>query len=110
MMLDLSTIIDQAMKSYGESPLTINIDCNTYLLEKIEELENRVKTLAQTIGPRQIPDEYAELEIVEFIRQRKSMGKSTIDMLDFMQALNLPSDQIDRIMEKLKKKGVKEYE
>jgi Arc/MetJ-type ribon-helix-helix transcriptional regulator len=55
---------------------------------------------------RRLPDELAEQEILWFLKEKKKSGQLKISIIEIMQELLLPADQIDRIMSRLK--GVKE--
>lgn len=57
---------------------------------------------------RDIPDYYAEIEILEFLRKGRDSGEKEFDVLDLIFATNLPPEQINRILEKLQKKKMEE--
>jgi hypothetical protein len=50
---------------------------------------------------RTIPDTKAKTEIVSYLVKRKIQGITTVNILDLVSDLNLPAQQIDRIMENL---------
>lgn len=53
---------------------------------------------------RIISDKLAGKEIKKFIKIKKK-GHPTIDDFEVMDALNLPIEQVDKILEKLEKEG-----
>ena len=57
---------------------------------------------------RELPDYYAEIEILEFLRKGRDSGEKEFDVLDLIFATNLPPEQINRILEKLQKKKMEE--
>jgi len=54
---------------------------------------------------RDIPDYYAEIEILEFLRKGRDSGKKEFDIIDLIFSTNLPPEQINRILEKLMKRN-----
>ncbi len=77
------------------------------LHERIDFLENEIKHL-QSNGRKETSDALAEKLIADFISQKKKEGVKEIDVLDIADFLRLPFSQINRIMEKLKSRGLKE--
>jgi predicted transcriptional regulator len=75
---------------------------------KVDELETKIKTL--TIGVRIIGDDMAEEEIKARLIELKRNGINKISLVDLVDTLRLPVEQIESIMDKLKNKGVKELD
>ena len=81
------------------------------LLDKIEGLEKKVSRLEQGVTPiKIISDELAEEKIKAYLIAKKNEGHMKIDLIDIVNDVCLPVEQIEKIMEKLKSKGVKEIE
>ena len=53
-------------------------------------------------------DDEAEIEIREYLTMKKESGTTRINLLDLMLDLDLPPEQIERIMNTLSKEGVKD--
>ncbi|MFC2143152.1 hypothetical protein ACFLQN_02015 [Candidatus Aenigmatarchaeota archaeon] len=79
------------------------------LQSRIEKLEKELKEMKKE-DIRSIVDDLAEKEIISFIKNEKKKGKEKISILDIMESLCLPADQINRIMEKIKKRGIREID
>ena len=75
---------------------------------KVDELETIIKTL--TKGVRIIGDDMAEEEIKAHLIELKKNGINKISLVDLVDTLRLPVEQIESIMSKLKTKGVKELD
>lgn len=54
---------------------------------------------------REISDDEAEIEIKSFIKSLRDEGVEEFNLLDVGLELNIPMEQIDRILEKLRKTG-----
>ena len=54
---------------------------------------------------RSVEDRIAKKEIIGFVELRKKMGKPIFNIIELMNELKLPADQIDRIMEQLAEEG-----
>jgi len=54
---------------------------------------------------RTISDKVAEKEIKSYLRGLKNEGIMEVNLLDIIVALNLPSEQIERVMEKLRRRS-----
>ena len=59
------------------------------------------------LKPQQVDDMNAEIQIRNYLKTFDRKKKDTVNLLDLMVNLNLPPDQIERIMDKLEKDGVK---
>lgn len=73
-----------------------------YLSEKLEEI---IKTLEKLELYKEITDEQAETEIKNFILHLKKSGRTTMDIIDLVEELKLPPEQIEKIMDKFTKAG-----
>lgn len=82
------------------------------LQTKIERLETQMHYLRNQYAKEKlnISDDMAEELIVDFIKESKARGVVEIDVLDIADSLKLPFDQIRKIMDKLKDRGIKEVE
>ena len=56
---------------------------------------------------RTMSDEDAKVEIESYLKDIKKRGIQQISLLDLIADLNLPGEQIERIMDGLKERGVK---
>ncbi len=78
------------------------------LQRKVEALEGKVLSDKQLIT--NLSDEQAEEIIKEQLLKLKSIGKIRISMVDLIRTIPIPSEQIERIMEKLEKENkISEY-
>lgn len=78
------------------------------LNRKIEEIKGEYEDIEVPFicdMSREISDDLAEIEIKDFITRLKSKGIKEFNLLDVSLKTNLPFDQIDRILERLQKKG-----
>jgi len=82
------------------------------LQSKIEKLETQMNHLHNQYvkGKLNISDDMARELIVDFIKESKERGIVEIDVLDIADSLKLPFEQIRKIMDKLKDRGIKEVE
>ena len=97
---------------FDEATILIPLRFQRYvesLQSHIAVLEERIQKLE--VGSPQIlniNDKTAEILIVDLIRRRQSNGQTSIDVLDILTELSLPYQQINKILEKLKTRGLKE--
>ena len=83
------------------------------MLEEISQLRKEVEELKKDRlhTPWAIPDNEAKMRIRTLIKQMKEEGIKKIDMLDIITRLNLPVEQVEKIMTKLEEENlVKEEE
>jgi len=78
------------------------------ILKRLNKLEKEIEKIRDTVLDRKISDSRAEKEIHQFLLKRKKTGNYLASSLDIYAELHLPFDQINRILEKLKSKGLKE--
>lgn len=95
----IKEIVTTYEKSLTENDIILRIDS---LENKIKELENN-KLCIRIIG-----DDMAQEEIKAYLIEQKSLGINKISLVDIVDRLKLPVEQIERIMEKMKTRGVKE--
>jgi hypothetical protein len=76
------------------------------LIKKIEELSIKLENLSKSYYERKISDEEAKIEIINFIKQLKSSGKTKMNFVDLICELKLPSEQIEKIMDELEGKSI----
>lgn len=82
------------------------------LYDYMEVLRDEIKSLKREENnkphiydmSREVSDKIAEDEIKVFLRKLKDEGETKFDTLDIIFELNLPSEQIERIIEKLRKR------
>ena len=70
------------------------------------EIESKFKEIESSFVcdmSREINDFDAESEIKTFLRGLKEQGLVSANLLDIIMATNLPSEQIERIMDRLKR-------
>jgi len=68
--------------------------------EKVNEKINDILRLKEEINFKKVDDSQAKKEIVSFMLDMKGRGIYRINILDVIVNLNLPSEQIERIMKK----------
>jgi predicted transcriptional regulator len=90
------------MKSVTLETLHDEIDALKFELDKI-----RSEIKRGTLG---VSDEIAEKLIVSFITKKRAEGVAEVDVLDIADALRLPFDQISRVLNTLKSRGIREIE
>jgi len=74
------------------------IDEINYLKEEIQKLKlNKTQKICL------VDDEEAEMQIEDLIKRFKSQSIKNIDIIDIISKLNLPIEQIEKIMTKLEK-------
>lgn len=72
-----------------------------YLKEEIRKLKlNKVQRVCL------ISDEEAKVQIENLIKRLKSQNIKNIDMIDITNELNLPIEQVEKIMTKLEKENI----
>ncbi len=112
-----ATSIDDIKRRQGETT-SLSVEWNDTRIpipyfSYIEHLEQRIERLEKEIEKirppvKHINDMEAESEITNFILKEKKNGVEKISILDIIENLSLPPEQICRIMDKLQKKGLKE--
>ncbi len=75
--------------------------------EEITELKHRVSRLEKGNGSLKINDVIAKEMIISYIKNKKKRRITKISLLDFTLDLNLPASQVERIMDTLEGKLVK---
>ncbi|UZE92451.1 MAG: hypothetical protein IB616_01175 [Methanosarcinales archaeon] len=70
--------------------------------EKVEELFEEKEILLEF---RKVNDDLAQEEIEHFIMEIKESNISKISIFDIVRGLHLPSEQVERILEKYEKEG-----
>jgi len=81
----------------------------------INKLENRVTQLEEKLEMESkkkqkivLPNAIAEIVIGAYILEQKKHGIKLLDVIDISESTNLPFNQIKNIIEKFKKRGLKE--
>ncbi len=97
--------------NYNNTEYRIAFDMILSRLE-FEQRRNALltKLLQNYIKRDNVDDFKAEQEVRDYIRKKRCEGKTRISILDFMDDLKLPSDQINRIMKKLESEGIRELD
>jgi hypothetical protein len=102
----------------SQKPLNQPLDKQSSIESEIESLKAQFETRLEEIKKRYnmedsaidmsrtLSDEDAEIEIRNLIERFQSDGRDRIGILDIIIATNLPSDQIERIMNMLFDEGV----
>ncbi len=91
-----------------EGYTALSYQTHELMLDRIQELEKSMKELKEGLSPRKIDNSIAEDEIKSYIIQQKRAGITKIRIIDLIDTLKLPAEQIEGIMNKLKSNGVKE--
>ena len=77
--------------------------------ERLHQLESEVEKLRSTI---QHEVHFSEKEftsrIEDYIFDKKEHGKVRVSILEISQDLNIPIEHVDRVMQKLSAKGIRE--
>ena len=78
------------------------------MLEEISQLRKEVEELKKDRLhiSWSIPDDEAKMRIQTLIKQMKEEGIKKIDMLDIITKLNLPVEQVEKVMTKLEKENL----
>ena len=74
------------------------------LQERVSVLEIELKKerlLASAYIERSISDESAKKEIIEYLQKNKKVGVKKVSMIDLVTDLNIPTEQIEKIMDGL---------
>jgi hypothetical protein len=74
------------------------------LNSRVDSLEKDLKNqkiISEAYIERDISDDEAKKDIINYIKEIKSKGNTKISMIDLVTNINLPSEQIERIMEDL---------
>ena len=79
--------------------------------ERIHRLEEEVHLLREAMEKEsvvilEVSDKAAEDMIMSYISDKKILGISRFDDFELIEKLKLPIEQIDRILDRLEKKGV----
>lgn len=80
------------------------------LFLELYNLRKEVSELKRINKIREVSDEDAAVEIKKYLKEQKCKGISKIYLLDLIDELRLPTEQIERIMSSLESLGVKEVE
>ena len=71
---------------------------------ELSQLKERIKFLELYI-PKEISDWQARLELVAYLKSKKNGGSKIVDILELSAELNIPADQVERVIEKLEEEG-----
>lgn len=87
------------------------------LLEtKMEKMRKEIKELKEErkkmilINMPNVSDKDAEKQVRNYLEMFRSKATKKVSLLDIMSKLNLPPEQIERVMKRLEREGVKEVE
>ncbi len=83
------------------------------LESRVDYLESEIIQLRSAISKIESPevsDQVAEDLITDFILKKRKDGIKELDILDIVDSLKLPYNQIIKVMEKLKKRGIRDIE
>lgn len=80
----------------------------TLLRTRVQILEKEIEELKKSKNLRVLSDEMATQEIRAYLKQKKAIGINEIGILELIDHLRLPIEQIERIMKALESIGVKE--
>ena len=82
------------------------------IMDRMEYLETRLQQLESEHASEKIKinDTEAQKMIIDYIQSKKDTGITKINVFDMSHDLDLPVDQINRIMHLLKSKGAKEID
>lgn len=76
---------------------------------EVAELKKTVAILqGQRTECRYVSDDKAEEEVYHYLSQLKKENIKVVSVIEIAEKVNLPIDQIERTMDKLKSKGIKE--
>ena len=80
------------------------------LENKIEELKKEVQQVKSWVRKeknyRVVTDDLAENDMIQFIKQiYKKEGRASATVIDFIIGLNLPPEQINKILKKWEREG-----
>lgn len=103
----VTRIIKKKIEQFIESYEDISIE---NLFKKIKYLEDEVERLKTCNQPYVISDSEAEEKIKSYLIDLKKKGIKKVSIIDIIERLHLPAEQIDKIMEKLKNNGVREID
>ncbi len=78
------------------------------LKKEVDDLKKREKYFEAYI-PKEISDEEARLELISYLKKNKKEGRGRVTVLDITSYLNIPAEQVERILEKLEKEGAVKY-
>ena len=91
----------------------INYRLEDEIRSRVGKLEMEIKILKEELEKNiclDISDEEAENEIKKYIIKQKCLGINRLNILDMMEYLRLPPEQINKIMRKLAPQGIREVE
>ena len=78
------------------------------LAEVEKQLQILLKCVPCRIENRMVSNELARKEIEKYLSLQKESGITKVSIVEITEALNLPVEQVESIMEKLFEKGIKE--
>ena len=94
-----------------EVPLNFEVPKDRIMYKMFCELRDKVNSLEIELKKerlfsnahieRKIPDRKAKEEILEYMKQLKQEGFKKISIIDLVDGLNLPAEQIEKIMDTL---------
>lgn len=100
-------------KRHIEIPFRFNEIPLGQIVDRMNNMEQEIQSLKGELTKYQridINDNSAEKIITDFIQGKKKQGIKEIDIIDISEFTNLPFSQIKKIMNKLKKRGLKEVD
>lgn len=89
-------------------------DAIVEMRKEIFELKKAVSCLQQKIEAKnskqaiRVSESQAEKLVNNFLMTQKNAGIEKISFVEIVEALNLPIEQIEKVVEKLKSKGLRE--
>lgn len=106
----LSPILLQNISNVMDEKFNILYEYIECLNEEIKNLKPKEETITPPVRTahvfdmsREVPDGIAEEEIKIFLRKLRDEGAEKFDLLDVVFELNLPPEQIERVIEKLRR-------
>lgn len=94
-----------------EVPLNFEVPKDRIMYKMFCELRDKVNSLEIELKKerlfsnahieRKIPDTKAKEEILEYIKQLKQEGFKKVSIIDLVDGLNLPAEQIEKVMDTL---------
>ncbi len=94
--------------------LPVKIQTWNTVIGKLDELKSRVEQLEEANTStdtsficdmsRHISNDKAEIEIKDYLKNLRDEGVEQVDLLDLVFKFNLPPEQVERTIEKLKKR------
>ena len=77
-------------------------------LERTRRLNKLLSLYIESTIIRYVDDTIARKEIITFITKEKENGEKSVNIIDIIEKFRFPPEQIYRVMESLKKHGIKE--